>query len=279
MPFQIIQDLTPVNFLPGNISRLKYIVIHYFGALGTAQSVAGWFKNPMAKASAHYSLDEVDPIYQSVLDKDISYHCGIDQGGQYYHPACRNANSIGIEVRPRKLDTRTLYASDRDWYFDETVTDRLVEFTQYLMAMYNIPPENVLRHYDITHKYCPRPWMGDDINEYYGVSGNEKWAEFKARIEGDLTVTQADELRALIMAQNSVISEQGKRIVTLEKSNLPNYSTYDEIPAWGQEAVKDAVERKILTGVADGDLGLSWNDVRSMVFDHRREYGSIDDGK
>ena len=31
-------------------------------------------------------------------------------------------------------------------------------------------------------KNCPRPFVGDDINEYYKVSGNQKWEEFKHRI-------------------------------------------------------------------------------------------------
>ena len=75
----------------------KYIVIHYFGALGTAKGVSEYFKTPGIQASAHYALDEGDTIYRCVRDKDIAWHCGANK---YKHPECRNSNSIGIEARP-----------------------------------------------------------------------------------------------------------------------------------------------------------------------------------
>ena len=34
---------------------------------------------------------------------------------------------------------------------------------------------------------CPRPLCGNDINDYYGISGNERWAQFKAQIQDKLT--------------------------------------------------------------------------------------------
>lgn len=179
--FKIVKDLTPMNYTKkGSTKRIKYIVIHYFGSLGTAEAVARYFRTAYRGASAHYSLDEGTNIYQSVEDGDIAWHCGTS--GTYYHRECRNSNSIGIEVRPRKVNTKSLKASDTDWYFTDDVLERLDEFTKYLMKKYNIPAENVLRHYDITRKYCPRPFMGDDINSYHKVSGNEMWKRFKARL-------------------------------------------------------------------------------------------------
>ena len=44
-----------------------------------------------------------------------------------------------------------------------------------IMARYGIPLENVLRHYDVTGKLCPRPLIDED-----------KWAAFKARLEDDM---------------------------------------------------------------------------------------------
>ena len=35
---QINQLLTPYNFTPGTIQRIKYIVIHYVGATGGAEA-------------------------------------------------------------------------------------------------------------------------------------------------------------------------------------------------------------------------------------------------
>ena len=176
--------LTTYNFSdrPAGSREIEYIVIHYFGSLGTAKAVANYFANAYRGASAHYCVDDGDTAYQCVEDEDVAWHCGTS--GTYYHPSCRNSNSIGIEVRPYKLDPSTASsASARDWYFTEQTVENLVELTVSLMRKHNIPSERVIRHYDVTHKWCPRPWMGDDINLYYGESGNAQWEKFKERIE------------------------------------------------------------------------------------------------
>lgn len=182
MTLTIKKKLTPYNFSDANnIGRIKYIVIHYFGSLGTAEAVANYFVNAYRGASAHYSLDEGPVVWQSVEDEDIAWHCGTS--GTYYHAYCRNSNSIGIEVRPYKIDkSRTAYAGDTDWYFTDEIIANLVIFVKYLMKKYNIPVENVVRHYDVTRKYCPRPYMGDDINTYHKVSGNTMWKRFKDQL-------------------------------------------------------------------------------------------------
>lgn len=177
----IKQVLTPYNFSDRNdIRRIKYIVIHYFGSLGTAQSVANYFANAYRGASAHYSLDEGSIVYQSVDDEDIAWHCGTK--GTYFHTECRNSNSIGIEVRPYKINTKQSYAEDLDWYFTDEIITNLVIFVKYLMRKYNIPASRVIRHYDVTHKFCPRPYMGDDTNMYHKVSGNTMWHRFKTQL-------------------------------------------------------------------------------------------------
>ena len=184
MALTIEQHLTPYNFSdrPAGGRKIEYIVIHYFGSLGTAKAVANYFASAYRGASAHYCLDEGNTVYQCVLEEDVAWHCGTS--GTYYHPDCRNSNSIGIKDRPKKLEPSTATdATKRDWYFTEEIIENLVEFTAALMRKYDIPPERVVRHYDVTHKWCPRPFMGDDINQFYGESGNAMWEKFKERIE------------------------------------------------------------------------------------------------
>ena len=133
-------------------------------------------------------------LYQCVEDNNIAWHCGTS--GAYVHPRCRNENSIGIEVRPYKLDKSTARsAAPADWYFPPEIVDNLVVFTQMLMQKYNVPLENVVRHYDVTGKWCPRPWMGDDTNTYYGTSGNEQWKKFKERLSGEELDMNIEEAR------------------------------------------------------------------------------------
>ena len=178
----VIKDaLTSCNHSKGGC-RPKYIVVHYFGALGTAASVAEWFRNPQARASAHYAVDEGNVIYRCVKEADIAWHCGDGQK----HPECRNWNSIGVEVRPRKVNKARLGAYDTDWYFDEATLENAVWLIRRLMKQYNIPAENVIRHYDVSGKMCPRPFVGDDINTHYNTSGNVQWARFKERIDDEV---------------------------------------------------------------------------------------------
>lgn len=175
----IQQNLTTVNRTVYANRSIEYIVIHYFGALGTAKNTCAYFKSVNRQASAHYFVD--DEIWQAVLDKDASWHCG-DGGKGTRKGLCTNANSIGIEARPQKLSTATMLATDRDWYFEKNTEDNLIALVKMLMGKHGIPIENVIRHYDVTAKWCPRPWMGDDVNTYYGKTGNLLWDEFKAKL-------------------------------------------------------------------------------------------------
>ena len=186
----IKDDITLYNFAPGDISRIQYIVIHYFGGLPTAKEISAYFRTSRDNTSAHYCVDEQKIVYRCVQDKDIAWHCGTKNA--YMHPDCRNANSIGIEARPSILDTK--YKNDAGyagWYFTKAVEDNVVELTRALMREYDIPVERVLRHYDITGKRCPRPWVGGDTNLYYKTSGDYQWSIFKERLVEE-EVTQAD---------------------------------------------------------------------------------------
>lgn len=149
--------LTKYNHDKGSVSRIKYIVIHYVGALGGAKANCQWYAESNKNASAHYYVDHDGSIWQSVEDANVAWHCGSATG--YKHPECRNANSIGVEMCVRKKNTKTLYASDKDWYFEDATVNSAIELTRYLMRKYNIPAENVIRHYDVTGKICPNPYV------------------------------------------------------------------------------------------------------------------------
>lgn len=59
-------------------------------------------------------------------------------------------------------------------------------FIAELIVIYELDIDHVIRHY-VTRKSCPRPLCGDDINAYYGISGNERCARFKAQIKDKIT--------------------------------------------------------------------------------------------
>ena len=153
---KINRMISNYNYNPGNISRIKYIVIHYVGALGGAQENCAYYGGGNRGASAHYFVGFAGEIWQCVEDRNIAWHCG---ASSYKHPECRNANSIGIEMCVRKKNAASLGATDKDWYFEGATVQSAIELTKYLMQKYNIPAEHVIRHYDVTGKICPNPYV------------------------------------------------------------------------------------------------------------------------
>lgn len=158
---EIQKKLTLVNRTIANSRKIKYIVIHYVGAVSSAKNNVDYFYDKDRKASAHYFVDEKS-IWQCVDDSNIAWHCG---GAKKYFSECRNSNSIGIELCCKK-DAKGA------WYFEEQTVQNAIELVQYLMRLHGIKIENVIRHYDVTHKVCPEPYVRDE----------QSWNNFKRRI-------------------------------------------------------------------------------------------------
>lgn len=167
---QINKLLTPYNLNRlGDTSRIKYIVIHYVGATGGAEANCRYYASKYIGASAHYYVGFGGEIWQSVEDGDIAWHCGAKA---YRHPECRNSNSIGIELCVRNKGSQA--ADSRDWYFEEATVTAAIELTRELMEKYGVPAERVIRHYDVTGKICPNPYV-------YNHTAHT-WEAFKAAL-------------------------------------------------------------------------------------------------
>lgn len=140
------------NYKAGRADKIKYIVIHYTANNGdTAFGNAKYFHGTSnLQASAHYFVDE-NEVWQAVKDGDTAFHCGAKQ---YKHPDCRNCNAIGVELCSRKN-------SNGRYYFKDATVQRAAALVQGLMAKYGINAAHVLRHYDVTGKNCPAPFVED----------------------------------------------------------------------------------------------------------------------
>lgn len=143
-----------------DIKCIRYIVIHFTANDGDHdESNANYFKKNIVKASAHYFVDD-DSVTQSVPDDYIAYsvggakysNCSVTGGGKYYKK-CTNTNSISIEL----CDTNRngiIYPTPK-------TIENAVLLTKELMKKYNIPVENVIRHFDVVGKACPSYWCGN----------------------------------------------------------------------------------------------------------------------
>jgi N-acetylmuramoyl-L-alanine amidase len=151
---EIHQLLTPYNYGNGQVDRIKYIVIHYVGALGGAEANCKYYASQYIGASAHYYVDFSGEIWQSVEDNNVAWHCGAKK---YVHPECRNGNSLGIELCVRNKGS--VADTSRDWYFEDATVQAAILLTKELMAKYNVPADHVIRHHDVTGKICPNPYV------------------------------------------------------------------------------------------------------------------------
>lgn len=140
--------------------KVEYIVVHYTaGRNDTALANGKYFAREKVGASAHWFVDEQDAVL-SVEEHFVAWHCG---GAVYRHPACRNGNSIGVEMCS-EMDAKGEY------YFTQQTIENAQELVRMLMEKYNVPVERVIRHYDVTGKVCPAPFVG---------AGKDAWEEFK----------------------------------------------------------------------------------------------------
>ena len=190
---EIKKKLTPFNYTAMANKKNEYIVVHFVGAVSTAKNNADYLYNNHTSASAHYFVDE-NEIYQVVEDKDRAWHVPNKLQGKNGHTflgKCTNSNSIGVELCCKIKDGDT-------WYFEDKTVENAEKLIRYLMDKHNIPIERVIRHFDVTGKNCPAPFIDEG-----------KWADFKEKIEGGtpMTLEEQRKFNALVKVSEKLVKE------------------------------------------------------------------------
>ena len=169
--------------------RIKWVVVHYTGTAAGAMCNARALEKelkPGERRSTHYFVEGATVI-ATVPEERSAWHVGGPDTDDT-PPEKRkkipvfNGNSIGVDLCERKTDAKHRSVQDRDWYFTDETEATAAELIAGIMHRHGIPLDHVVRHFDVTGKWCPRPFMGDDINTVYKESGNERWRSFKALI-------------------------------------------------------------------------------------------------
>ena len=253
-PPSISQNLTLVNFTEMKYKINKYIVIHYTANNGdTAKGNTDYFKSKDRGSSANYFVDEYSPIWQCVEDNQMSWAVG--DGGSHPKIPCYNCNSISIELCSR-ID------SNGNYYFLQRTIENAAWLTLKLMNKYGIPLKNVVRHYDVSGKLCPRPFLS-----------NSAWNAFKDLIislgekNGDeLTVTQYEELKNKIDEQNKELDELKQKLATYQYID----DNSAKISPDANEALSAAVKAGILAYSNEGFVpGLTKDMIRMIIYMYR----------
>lgn len=159
-------------------NQIAWIIVHYtgdHGSQGCAKKTADAMQTWKRTVSTHYLVGD-DGIYQTVKDKHCAWHCPYDKDNKC--SAC-NTNALGVDLVEHKRNTRTHSVNDRDWYFTDKVIHDGAQLVAWLADKYNIPQSHIVRHYDVTGKWCPRPFVGKDTNEITGDIHEIGWIMFK----------------------------------------------------------------------------------------------------
>lgn len=154
---------------------VEWIIVHYTATCASAENNYQAFMRPKCTdKSTHFIVDAKEVIHCIDEKHYFAWHCATT--GKVTFCKARNWNSIGIDMCERKKDMTTCRVEDKDWYFDVSTLDNAARLISMLMHKYSITIDHVVRHYDVTHKWCPRPFVGDDNG------GNKRWEEFKHKI-------------------------------------------------------------------------------------------------
>lgn len=135
------------------LEQVNGIVIHYTANPGTtAIQNRSYFENLAetheTKASSHFVIGLEGEIVQCIPCNEIAYASND-----------RNFDTISIEC----------CIEDETGKFNGNTYNSLIKLTTWLMGRYDLSSEDVIRHYDVTGKNCPK----------YYVEHEEAWDTFK----------------------------------------------------------------------------------------------------
>lgn len=141
----------------GKLNKINGIVIHYTGNPGSsAQGNRDYFESlkdsRVTKASSHFVVGLDGEIIQCVPTEEISYASNN-----------RNRDTIAIEV----------CHPDETGKFNDVTYESLIHLTAWLCNRCGLDSEDVIRHYDVTEKICPK----------YYVEHEDAWMKLKDDVE------------------------------------------------------------------------------------------------
>ena len=149
-------DVNPYSRPGTEIEKINGIVVHYTANPGsTAQENRDYFNglkdSHETEASSNFIVRLNGEIIQCVPTWEMAYASN-----------SRNIDTVSIEC---------CHPDESGKFTDETYRS-LVQLTAWLCVKFDLTEEQVIRHYDVTGKNCPR----------YFVENEEAWEEFKTNV-------------------------------------------------------------------------------------------------
>lgn len=151
-------DVNPYSRPGTETEEITGIVVHYTANPGsTAQNNRDYFNglkdSHETEASSNFIVGLDGEIIQCVPTWEMAYASN-----------SRNIDTVSIEC---------CHPDETGKFTDETYRS-LVQLTAWLCVKFNLTEDQVIRHYDVTGKNCPK----------YFVENEDAWAQFKEDVAG-----------------------------------------------------------------------------------------------
>jgi len=160
---KIIERMLPINPFsrPGRkLVSVKGIVVHWVAWPGASgQRIYEYFKSladqnkdaPGTRyASTHFTVGLEGEILRHLPDDEIAYHVGahkyVDGILERFNTTWPNNCLLGIEMCHH----------DKSGKFNEKTLRSTIELISYLIRKYDLTTDDIVRHYDVTGKICPK---------------------------------------------------------------------------------------------------------------------------
>jgi N-acetylmuramoyl-L-alanine amidase len=186
----ISAELTPNQWSRPQIKlkQVKGLVVHYVGNPGTsAMFNRNYFENRKhvhnGYGSAHFIVGLSGEIISCIPVLEVAYHCGEDkQHGFLYTDFARERfgtwpNSCTLSIEMCHLDKAGVFAPATLFKTEMLCACLCEEFDL-------DPISDMIRHYDITHKICPR-WFVDHPEYFEQFKASAKQRMLQAECNGD----------------------------------------------------------------------------------------------
>lgn len=206
---------------PGlKLAKVAGIVMHYTATPGASDTNEHDFFDGAdggggRYASAHIFVDS-DSATLIIPLNEVAYHanekaCRIaklkGRSGSYYGDA--NCTSIGIEM-----------CVEKDGSISESTFDRSVDIAVELCKKYGLKSGDIYRHYDVTGKNCPAPW----------VSKPSEFARFKKAVDAGLKGGDVTQVSKPVVPASAKPAKSAKVAGTIKV--LASSLNYYDGPRW-----------------------------------------------
>lgn len=235
-------------------AKTTAIAVHYIGNPGTsADANRNYFQNNICDVSSNYIIGLNGEIICCIPPDEVSW-CTCQANAYSPSIECCHPDSTG------KLNNKTY--------------NSLVELCAYLCKKYSLDETDLIRHYDVTGKVCPKGFVpkskgGSDDNS------NTAWKKFKADVKAKLGGTSAvskptaKEIYRVRKSWSNAQSQIGaySSLDNAKKACKTGYTVYDKN---GKAVYTKAADSTIKVGskvrVKSGAKDYSGNSLAAFVY-------------